>query len=117
MSISTSAQVREQLPALTLTSKVQVRPGDSWALIGTRGAGKATALKYLDSAYVRLFPAMRHYLLDSKHDGDFDGWPGRVGGDSAPARPGANQRYQVWQPLKIIPEEMEKWLWMIRQDP
>lgn len=59
---------------------------------------------------------MRHYLLDSKHDGDFDAWPGIVGGDNAPGKPGSNERYQVWQPLKIIPEQMEKWLWQVRQD-
>lgn len=55
-------------------------------------------------------------MLDSKHDGDFDDWPGRVGGDSAPRAPGKNQRYQVWQPLKIVPDEVEQWLWGIRQD-
>lgn len=60
---------------------------------------------------------MRHYVLDSKHDGDFDDWPGRVEGDTAPKRPGNNQRYQVWQPIKLIPEEIERWLWMVRHDP
>lgn len=59
---------------------------------------------------------MRHYLLDSKHDGDFDQWPGIVGGDLAPRKPGRNQKYQVWQPLKLIPEQIEKWLWQVRND-
>lgn len=59
---------------------------------------------------------MRHYVLDSKFDGDFDNWPGRVGGDNAPGRPGKNDRYQVWQPIKLIPEEIEKWLWQVRKD-
>jgi hypothetical protein len=54
--------------------------------------------------------------LDSKHDGDFDGFPGVVLSDRAPARPGGNSRYQVWQPIKIMPDEMEKWLWQIRHD-
>lgn len=59
---------------------------------------------------------MRHYVLDSKHDGDFDDWPGLVGGDMAPPKPKSNERYQVWQPIKIIPEQMEKWLWQVRHD-
>ncbi len=73
-------------------------------LIGTRGSGKTTALKYLDAKYVDLFPAMRHYVLDSKFMGDFDDWAGRIGGDRAHKRPGSNDRYQVWQPIKLIPE-------------
>jgi hypothetical protein len=59
---------------------------------------------------------MRHYVFDSKFDGDFDDWPGRVQSDTAPAKPGNNQRYQVWQPIKLIPEEIEKWLWQVRHD-
>jgi len=85
--------------------------------MGARGSGKTTALGCLDAEYTRLFKAMRHYLLDSKYMGDFDDWPGRIGGDRAPPRPGSNQRYQVWQPVKLIPDEIEKWLWMVRHDP
>lgn len=96
---------------------MRVKPGDSWILPGARGSGKTTALKYLDAAYARLFPRMRHYVFDSKHDGDFDQWPGRVSGDLAPGRPGSNQKYQVWQPVKLIPDEIEKWLWQVRNDP
>ena len=93
-----------------------MKPGDKWVLIGTSGCGKTTALKYLDAAYQRLFPHMRHYVFDSKFEGDFDSWPGRVQGDLAPRKPGGNERYQVWQPIKLIPEEIEKWLWQIRHD-
>lgn len=49
-------------------------------------------------------------------DGDFDDWPGVVQSDTCPPAPDSNQRYQVWQCVKVIPEEIEKWLWMIRQD-
>jgi hypothetical protein len=84
--------------------------------VGATGSGKTTALKYLDNCYTKLFPAMRHYVLDSKFDGDFDSWPGRVQSDKAPGRPGSNQRYQVWQPVNLIPEEIEKWLWHVRHD-
>lgn len=58
---------------------------------------------------------MRHFVFDSKFDGDFDTWPGRVQQDKAPGRPGRNQRYQVWQPVKLDPEQIERWLWMIFQ--
>ena len=49
-------------------------------------------------------------------DGDFDDWPGRVVGDTCPPPPGRNDRYQVWQCIKIVPDEVERWLWNIRQD-
>jgi len=67
--------------------------------------------------YSRLFPDARHYILDSKHDGDFDSFPGVVSSDRAPARPNGNSRYQVWQPIKIVSDEVEKWLWQVRHDP
>lgn len=84
--------------------------------MGTSGSGKTTALKYLDAVYTHLFPSMRHYVLDTKMDGDFDDWPGRVMGDMCPPPPGRNQRYQVWQCVNIIPEEIEAWLYGIRHD-
>jgi hypothetical protein len=61
---------------------------------------------------------MRHYVLDSKFDGDFDDWPGRVVSEDgkSPSRPGNNERYQVWQPVELIPEEIEKWLYQVRKD-
>jgi hypothetical protein len=36
--------------------------------------------------------------------------------DWCPRRPGRNDRYQVWQPIKLIPDEIEQWLWKIRHD-
>lgn len=84
--------------------------------MGTSGSGKTTALKYLDAAYAKIFPTSRHYVLDSKNDGDFDDWPGRIVSDMCPPAPDANQMYQVWAPVALIPEEIEKWLWMVRHD-
>jgi hypothetical protein len=55
-------------------------------------------------------------VLDSKMDGDFDDWPGIIKGDTCPPVPGANDRYQVWQCIKAVPDEIEKWLWQIRND-
>lgn len=84
--------------------------------MGTSGSGKTTALKFLDQAWTRLFPTARHYILDSKLDGDFDDFPGRIMSDICPPPPGRNDRYQVWQVVKIIPEEIEKWLYRVRHD-
>lgn len=103
-------------PSPAHPSRLAVKAGDRWLLMGTSGSGKTTALKYLDAAYSRLFPQARHYVLDSKMDGDFDDWPGVVVSDVCPPAPKSNERYQVWQCVKLIPEEIEKWLWMIRQD-
>lgn len=106
------------LPISDSQSRIKVQAGDKWLLMGTSGCGKTTGLKYLDAAYTRLFPSARHYVLDTKIEGgDFDSWPGQVMSDTCPPMPGGNQRYQVWRVVKIIPEEIEKWLWMVRHDP
>lgn len=70
----------------------------------------------MDRNLAKLYPFHRHYILDSKHDGDFDKYPGVVTGDLAPGKPGRNQRYQVWQPIIEDPDQIEKWLWQIRHD-
>lgn len=86
--------------------------------MGTSGSGKTTALKYLDAVWTRLFPQSRHYILDTKIEGgDFEGWPGTIMQDTAPPRPKSNDRYQVWRVVKIIPEEIEKWIWQVTHDP
>jgi len=97
-------------------SKIQVRAGDRFLLMGTSGSGKTTAAKLLDRSLAKLYPYHRHYILDSKHDGDFDKYPGRVAGDLAPGKPGRNQRYQIWQPITEDPEQIERWLYQIRHD-
>jgi hypothetical protein len=43
-------------------------------------------------------------------------YPGRVESDRCPSRPMGNQRYQVWQPVHLIPDEIEKWLQQIMRD-
>lgn len=37
--------------------------------------------------------------------------------DLAPGRPPANQRVQVWQPVIVDPEQVERWLWQVLHDP
>src|SRR6266700_606726 len=120
MSLSIVAPTTKPIPLKALPhasqARVKVEMGDRWILMGTSGSGKTTALKYLDSMYTRLFPTARHYIFDSKHDGDFDSFPGVVMSDRCPGSPGGNARYQVWQPIKIVPDEVEQWLWQIRHD-
>lgn len=61
---------------------------------------------------------MRHYVLDTKIEGgDFADWPNTVISDTCPPAPKANDRYQVWRVAKVIPEEMERWLYRVRKDP
>jgi energy-coupling factor transporter ATP-binding protein EcfA2 len=106
----------EPPPRLRSLSRLKVSAGDRWFLMGTSGSGKTTALKYLDALYARLYPTLRHYVLDTKMDGDFLDWPGSVTGETCPPKPGRNQRYQTWHCLDVVPEQMEAWLYGIRQD-
>ena len=115
-SLSTVRNQPIPLPLSQSASRVKVRPGDRWLLMGTSGSGKTTAAKMLDARLGRLFPTSRHYIFDSKFDGDFDDYQGLVRGDSAPRGPRGNQKYQVWQPIKLIPEQIERWLWQVRHD-
>lgn len=86
--------------------------------MGTSGSGKTTAAKLLDKSIGRLYPETHHYILDTKHDGDFDGYPNITQGDRAPSRISKKgQFYQVWQPFLLHPEEIERWLWMVFNDP
>lgn len=85
--------------------------------MGTSGSGKTTAAKYLNRVIHELYPETSHYILDTKHDGDFDGYPNIVSSSRAPLALGKKQRYQVWQPLLIYPEEVEKWLGMVFNQP
>ncbi len=73
-------------------------------------------MKALDRHLGRLYPTHRHYIFDSKDDGDYDDYPGRVGTDTCPPRCTGNQLYQVWSPVHRIPEEIEKWLDQILHD-
>lgn len=110
---------RQEQPKYSLStsvSRVKVKAGDRWLLMGTSGSGKTTAAKMLDANLAKLYPTSRHYILDSKIDGDFDEYPGKVMTNMCPPRPGKNERYQVWQVVKIVPEEIEKWLWGVRKD-
>lgn len=86
--------------------------------MGTSGSGKTYAVKKLDTIYTRLYPNVRHYILDTKIEGDdFANFPGTIISSTCPKKPGPNERYQVWRCPEIIPEEIERWIYGIRKDP
>lgn len=107
----------QPLPLSHYQCRVRVKAGDKWLLPGMTGSGKTTMGKRLLACLVRLYPTSRVYILDSKYLGDFDEYPGRIQSDQAPRKPGSNERYQVWQPVLEVPDEIEKWLYQIRHDP
>ena len=106
-------------PSLSMAglSRLKVKLGDRWLIPGMTESGKTTFSKLLSTQLSRLYPQARFYILDSKFAGDFDQYPGRVMSDVAPPRPSSNERVQVWQPILINPDEVEKWLWQVLHDP
>lgn len=73
-------------------------------------------MRALDRQLGGLYPTHRHYIFDSKDDGDYDDYPNRVGGDRCPPRCRGNQVYQVWHPIHLIADEIEQWLDQILRD-
>src|SRR5690349_16837802 len=57
---------------------------DAWFVLGVRGSGKTKFSKRLVRELRSLYPAARLYVLDSKGDHEFDGWPGLVPAQEPP---------------------------------
>lgn len=106
----------ERSPISLSNSRVKVRPGDNWLVVGRKGSGKTTFGKMLSHSLLELYPTARLYVLDIKLR-DFNTYPGIFSGDGLPPKPKSNERVQVWQPQIIRPENVEAWLYRIRQDP
>lgn len=85
--------------------------------MGTSGSGKTTAGKMLDRAIGSLYPEVPHYVLDTQHMGDFDNYDGIIQSTYAPNNMAKKGQYQIWQPLVRKPDEIEKWLWGIFENP
>jgi ATPase family associated with various cellular activities (AAA) len=101
-------------PLSTSQSKIRVKAGDNWLLIGRKGSGKTTFGKKLLYNLSELYPTSRIYVLDVKRR-DFGDYPGIIETDYQ-APPSPNERIQVWQPLIEDPEQIERWLYGARQD-
>ena len=119
LSLSERKTLATQSRTLSLSQlRVKVKAGDKWLIAGTTGTGKSTFLRRLIKSWERLYPTSRIYILDSNYRGDFDDFPNIIQTDrECPPKPGANERYQVWQPVFIDAGEVEEWLWGIRKDP
>lgn len=116
MLAQSSQPMKTPLPLSAYQLRVRVQAGDRWLIAGVTGSGKTTFSKLLLKALVRLYPTSRIYVFDSKFQGDFDDLPGRRQQDNAPSKPGRNERYQVWQPVIEVPEQIERWLFQVRKD-
>lgn len=93
-----------------------MKAGDNWLVPGRKGSGKTYFGKKLVSTLSQLYPDSRIYVLDIKLR-DFQNWPNIVQSERAPGLPGKNERVQVWQPVIDDPEQIERWLYMVRHDP
>src|SRR5690348_11715086 len=98
-------------------ARIRVLLGDNWLVAGRKGSGKTTAGKLLTGPLMELYPTHRLYVFDGKMR-DFNDYPGiyRTEDGSLPPKLTGNQRVQVWQPVVVIPEKVEEWLFRVRQD-
>ena len=93
-----------------------MKPGDNWLIPGRKGSGKTTFGKLLTNQLLKLYPRSRLYVMDIKLR-DFNSYPGIYQGNELPPKLKNNERVQVWQPLVIDPDTVERWLYRIRHDP
>ena len=77
---------------------LHVSLSDRWFVPGFTGTGKTTFSKRLLEEMRRLYPVAQVYVLDSKGNGDFDGWPGEVETDEPPDPLSGPGGVQVWRP-------------------
>lgn len=106
----------DRLPISISNARIKVKPGDNWLVPGRKGSGKTTFGKMLSNQLLKLYPNTRLYVLDIKLR-DFNKYPGIFQGDNVPPTLGNNDRIQVWQPVVLNPENVERWLYRIRKDP
>jgi len=106
----------ERSPISLTNSRIRVKKGDNWLIPGRKGSGKTTFGKLLTNQLLKLYPTSRLYVLDIKLR-DFNSYPGIYQGDDVPPELGNNDRVQVWQPVVLDPENIERWLYRIRHDP
>lgn len=106
----------QRSPISLSNTRIRVKPGDNWLIPGRKGSGKTTFGKLLTNQLLHLYPTSRLYVLDIKLR-DFNSYPGIFQGNELPPKLTGNERVQVWQPLVIDPETVERWLYRIRQDP
>lgn len=111
------ADITDSKPLSVENGRISVLPGDNWLFAGRKGSGKTTAGKIVSEPLMKLYPYMRLYVFDGKMR-DFNNYPNivRTEDGSLPPPLKGNERVQVWQPVVIIPENVERWLFRVRQD-
>lgn len=89
--------------------ELRVSLADRWVALGMTECGKTTFCRELIRRLQASYPQASTYILDSKGQGDFDGWPGFTYSEHAPkpAKPGVTQ---VWQPETDDLDEYGAWL-------
>src|SRR5687767_13005613 len=110
---------REETTKTHLARGIQTSLEDRWAILGTTGSGKTTFAKQLIRRLQRAYPAVRTYILDNKHVGDFADVDAYItqddGAPDALHVPGATM---VWQAPHEDLREFNEWfrkIWEARQ--
>lgn len=104
-----------QLLSQSSKSKVKVKAGDNWVLVGRKGSGKTTFGKRLLQSLRELYPTHHTYVLDIKMR-DFQEFSGIVQSETAPPLVTDSKPFQIWQPLGKYSGEIERWLYTIRTE-
>lgn len=84
-------------PIQPLHGAIQVTLQDRWLILGTSGSGKTLFSKELIRQLAQIWPTVPRYILDSKMEDDFLGWPGIIEQEDVP--PPLRTGTQVWRPV------------------
>lgn len=88
---------------------IMVSLEDCWAIAGIRGGGKTYFAKRLVRRLSELWPHASRYILQSKNDDDFAGWPGLVEQDDAPHALTRAGSIQLWHPSLDDQSAYDEW--------
>lgn len=88
---------------------IDVSLKDRWYILGMTGSGKTRFAMRLFDSLRAIYPAAAGYLLDSKGDDAFVGWPNVTEQDDAPGTVGPGI-LQVWRPANDVASAYDEWL-------
>jgi hypothetical protein len=106
-----------QSTGLASNSRIKIRAGDKWLYAGASGTGKSFAKRKVVERLMTMYPETAYYALDTGQGDDYDHLAMyRITSDHAPRQKAGEARIQVWSPEIEIPQEIERWIWMVRND-